>query len=122
MRRLPSLLLPLGLLLATAATAVADRPGFVFPGGCCYYEDEVVRTVVPPASAPNLGIDPFFGFPVSAAEGQKAIVGVVPGDAGYHGGKWAFYSVVWNAAVTPHLLTSETDVDDGRRGVRPVLS
>ena len=67
---------------------------------------------MPPASAPNLGIDAFFGFPVSAAPGQKAIVGVVPGDTDYHGGKWAFYSVIWNAAVTPRLLTSETDVDD----------
>jgi hypothetical protein len=95
-----------------ATTAVADSPGFVFPGGCCYYEGEVVRTVVPPAAAPSRGIDPFFAFPVSAAPGQKSIVGVAPGDTDYHGGKWAFYSVVWNMAATPRVLTSEADVDD----------
>jgi hypothetical protein len=112
MRRLVSVLLPMGLLLATATTAVAEKPGFVFPGGCCYYEGEIVRTVVPPAVSPNQGIDPFFGFPLAAAPGQKAIVGVAPGDVDYHGGKWAFYTVVWNESVPPRLLTSEADVDD----------
>jgi hypothetical protein len=31
-----------------------------------------------------------------------------PGDKGYHGGDWAFYSVTWN--VAPYLLTSEAAV------------
>lgn len=87
----------------------------MFPGGCCFYNGETVRTVVPPAAAPNEGIDPFYAV-MGGAAGQKAVVGVAPGDAGrYHGGHWAFHSVTWK--VTPYLLTSEADVlaaeDDG---------
>ena len=86
----------------------ASRPEFVFPGGCCYYQDQMVRTVVPPASSPKEGRDNFYGFPSGAAAGQKGVVGVAPGDIDYHGGQWKFHAVTWN--VTPYLLTSEAAV------------
>ena len=97
-----------------AVTALAGRfptapPPFVFPDGCCYYNDMVVRTVVPPARTPKPGRDNFYGFPEgTAAMGQKGVVGVIPGVPGYHGGHWKFYLVTWN--VTPYLLTSEEAV------------
>lgn len=86
----------------------ASPPPFVFPAGCCYYDDRIVRTVVPPASNPQEGRDNFYGFPGAAATGQKGVVGVAPGDVGYHGGHWKFFAVTWN--VTPYLLTSEAGV------------
>ena len=89
------------------ATA-GSRPPFVFPAGCCYYQDRIVRTVVPPASDPKAGVDNFYGFPAGAAAGQKGVVGVAPGADGYHGGHWKFFAVTWN--VTPYLLTSEAAV------------
>jgi hypothetical protein len=90
------------------ALEAAGRPGFVFPNGCCYYRGRVVRTVVPPASAPKTGVDNFYGFPGGAAPGQNGVVGVAPGDTDYHGGHWKFFAVTWN--VTPYLLTSEDAV------------
>ncbi len=80
----------------------------VFPGGCCFYEGREVRTVVPPAASPRRGRDNFYGFPGGAAEGQKGVVAVAPGDTDYHGGQWAFHAVVWN--VPAYVLTSETAV------------
>ncbi|MBI3589375.1 MAG: hypothetical protein HY093_03120 [Candidatus Liptonbacteria bacterium] len=94
-------------LFAAATPALAGQPGFVFPGGCCFYNGASVRTVVPPAAFPNEGTDNFYAIG-GGAVGQKAIVAVAPGDIGYHGGHWAFYGVTWN--VTPYLLTSETAV------------
>jgi hypothetical protein len=103
-----------GALIATSAvmltSALAERPPFVFPTGCCFYNDNMVRTVVPPAAFPSAGRDNFYGFSDDAAEGQKGVVAVVPGAPGYHGGAWRFFSVTWN--VTPYLLTSETAVLD----------
>ncbi len=55
--------------------AAASRPPFVFPAGCCYYQGRIVRTVVPPASDPQAGIDNFYGFPAGATAGQKGVVG-----------------------------------------------
>jgi hypothetical protein len=84
------------------------RPAFVFPDGCCFYEGQIVRTVVPPASTPQEGRDNFYAFPNGAAAGQKGVVAVAPGDLDYHGGHWAFHAVTFN--VTPYLLTSEAAV------------
>ena len=126
MKRIASRLASVSLALAAAAAACADPttvhpaaarpafstagdpPPFVFPAGCCYYNGQVVRTVVPPASDPQTGIDNFYGFPDGAAAGQKGVVAVAPGADGYHGGHWKFFAVTWN--VTPSLLTSETAV------------
>ena len=105
-RRLIALAVGAMAVVAFALPAQA-RPGFVFPGGCCFYNGQSVRTVVPPASFPNTGIDPFYGI-AGGVDGQKAVVGVAPGAASYHGGHWAFYGVSWNTA--PYLLTSQADI------------
>jgi hypothetical protein len=103
-----------GALIATSAfiltSVLADIPPFVFPSDCCFYNDTMVRTVVPPAAFPSAGRDNFYGFLDGAAEGQKGVVAVVPGAPGYHGGAWRFFAVTWN--VAPYLLTSETAVLD----------
>jgi hypothetical protein len=94
------------------STDLAVSPAFaravVFPGGCCFYDGREVRTVVPPAASPRQGRDNFYGFPQGAADGQKGVVAVAPGDTNYHGGQWAFYAVTWN--VPSYLLTSEAAV------------
>jgi hypothetical protein len=107
---LPAVLILALALLAASAPAYADRPAFVFPAGCCFYQDTMVRTVVPPATTPNEGRDNFYAFPSSAAAGQKGVVAVAPGDRDYHGGHWKFFAVTFNAGVTPYLLTSEEAV------------
>lgn len=91
-----------------APNAFAARAA-VFPGGCCFYEDTVVRTVVTPSAFPNQGIDDFYGF-TNGAAGQKGVVAVIPGDTDYHGGHWKFHAVSFNEGVTPYLLTSEDAV------------
>jgi hypothetical protein len=93
---------------APVVSEPSARPAFVFPGGCCFYEGRMVRTVVPPASTPQEGRDNFYAFPSGAAAGQKGVVAVAPGDRDYHGGHWAFQAVTFN--VTPYLLTSEEAV------------
>jgi hypothetical protein len=85
--------------------AAAQRSGF----GNLYYEGEVVRTVVPPSSMPKPGRDNFYVV-MNGVEEQLGIAAVAPGDKDYHGGKWAFHSVMW--LVEPYLLTSEADVLD----------
>ena len=107
MRRLLAVAIGAAAVLALAVPAQA-KPGFVFPGGCCFYEGRVVRTVVPPSSFPNTGTDPFYAV-MGGAEGQKAVVGSAPGDVGYNGGHWAFHAVTWN--TEPYLLTSEDAIE-----------
>jgi len=107
MKHLRSLILALAILAMSVTPALADRPPFVFPGGCCYYEGAIVRTVVPPAATPDDGRDNFYAV-MGGVAGQKGVVAVAPGDTNYHGGDWAFHSVIWN--VTPYLLTSEAAV------------
>lgn len=109
LRRLTALLAVALTVLSVTAVATAARPGFVFPGGCCFYDGGTVRTVVPPAAFPNEGTDPFYGI-TNGAAGQKAVVGLAPGDAGYNGGHWAFYAVTFNQGEMPYLLTSEDAV------------
>lgn len=96
-----------------AMAAGADRPAFVFPEGCCYYQGDIVRTVVPPSSDPHEGRDNFYAVS-GGAEGQKGVIGVAPGDVGYHGGHWAFHLVQWSEDVAPYLLTSESAVLDAQ--------
>lgn len=109
MKRIRILALALALLVGPLASAHAGPPPFVFPGGCCYYNDTIVRTVVPPASNPQEGRDNFYGFPGLDPVVHKGVVAVAPGDAGaYHGGHWKFFSVTFN--VAPYVLTSEAAV------------
>ena len=91
------------LVLVTPAFAKGPKVGF----GELYYEGEVVRTVVPPASMPQEGRDNLYVINEGASE-QRPVIAVAPGDTDYHGGQWAFHSVTWN--VDPYLLTSEADV------------
>ena len=86
--------------------AAAQRPGF----GDLYYEGEIVRTVVPPASMPKPGRDNFYVVMNGDVEDQLGIAAVAPGDKDYHGGKWAFHSVMWVDPEEAYLLTSEADV------------
>jgi len=90
-------------LLALPATAQADTPPFVFPGAAVTSTGAVVRIVVPPAAAPNAGRDDFYAV-MGGVAGQKGVVAVGPGSAGYHGGDWKFFAVTWN--VDRYLLTS----------------
>jgi hypothetical protein len=92
---------------STAISTSSNRPPFVFPAICCYYNDTIVRTVTPPASDPNEGRDNFYAI-TNGVAGQKGVVGVAPGDPGYHGGHWKFFAVTFT--VAPYLLTSEAAV------------
>jgi hypothetical protein len=87
------------LCMVLLTPALAARPGF----GELYYEDMIVRTVVPPAAMPQVGRDDLYVVP-----NQLAVAAVAPGDRDYHGGMWAVHLVTWN--VAPYLLTSEDDV------------
>ncbi|MGQ0535261.1 MAG: hypothetical protein ACT4PT_04235 [Methanobacteriota archaeon] len=107
-----SILLPCLIMTALfVPSTVAESPPFVFSEGCCFYEGAEIRTVVPPASSPQEGRDAFYAVTGGAA-GQKPVVGVAPGDEGYHGGQWAFHLVTWTDGVTPYLLTAEDAVFD----------
>ena len=90
-----------------AAGSTNSRPPFVFPAGCCYFNGTVVRTVVPPANTPKAGRDNFYAI-TNGVAGQKGVVGVIPGEPGYHGGHWKFFAVTFT--VAPYLLTSEAAV------------
>jgi hypothetical protein len=93
--------------VSAAAQGSGGRPPFVFPSGCCFYQDRVVRTVVPPAASPQEGVDNFYGF-AAGASGQLGVVAVAPGNTDYHGGHWAFFRVDFN--VVPFVLSSEAAI------------
>lgn len=93
------------MLLVPVGAAFAAKPGF----GSLYYNDTIVRTVVPPSSFPNEGMDNFYKV-TNGAEGQLGIAAVAPGDINYHGGQWKVFKVTFNDGVTPYLLTSEQAV------------
>jgi len=109
MKRHAGVLLPalVGALTGVSAPAAASPPPFVFPSGCCFLDGVAVRTVVPPAAAPDAGRDNFYAI-MGGVDGQKGVVAVGPGSPGYHGGDWKFFAVTWN--VAPHLLTSDDAV------------
>ncbi|UCF02635.1 MAG: hypothetical protein JSV14_02980 [Deltaproteobacteria bacterium] len=90
-------------VIFAGTTAVMAQVQF----GYLFYDGEVVRTVVPPATMSKPGRDDLYVV-MQGVQGQLAIAAVAPGDTDYHGGKWAFHSVTWN--VDPYLLTSEADV------------
>src|SRR6266849_815018 len=92
-------------LVLPVTSAFAATPGF----GNLYYNGTIVRTVVPPAAFPNEGRDNFYKV-TNGAVGQLGIAAVAPGSADYHGGAWKVFTVTFNPAVTPTLLTSEQAV------------
>lgn len=87
------------------ATSTAANVGF----GNLFYNDNIVRTVVPPAAFPNQGIDNFYKVSNGAA-GQLGIASVAPGADGYHGGHWKVFVVTFNEGATPFLLKSQAEV------------
>ena len=97
------------LCFVTAAVVIcasevrAQGPGF----GLLYYNDVVVRTVVPPASTPNEGRDNFYVV-TNGVDMQLGIAAVAPGDQDYHGGDWKLFVVTF--VCEPYLLTSEAEV------------
>ena len=93
------------ILAVPVGASFAAKPGF----GNLYYNDTIVRTVVPPSSFPNEGRDNFYKV-TNGAEGQLGIAAVAPGDTNYHGGHWKVFKVTFNGGVTPYLLTSEAAV------------
>jgi hypothetical protein len=93
------------ILAVPVGTSFAAEPGF----GDLYYNDTMVRTVVPPSSSPNEGTDNFYKV-TNEAEGQLGVAAVAPEDTGYHGGHWKVFKVTFSDGVTPYLLTSEAAV------------
>jgi hypothetical protein len=91
------------IILTSAMLASAARPGF----GNLFYNGDIVRTIVPPAAMTKMGVDNLYVV-INGTAGQMPIAAVAPGDTDYHGGKWAFHTVMWE--VAPYLLTSEEDV------------
>jgi hypothetical protein len=94
------------VIFSLPAAAKKDRPvGF----GFLFYNGDIVRTVVPPASMPFQGRDNI--YPIDeGVTGQLPVAAVAPGDRDYHGGKWAVNLVEWSEGVDPYLLTSEAEV------------
>ena len=96
MRRfMASLLLGLTLVGGAAGSAFATEPVKTQ----IWLDGALVRTILPPASTPKEGTDPFYMVP-----GTGGVAAVGPGDAGYRGGQWAVYTVSWN--VAPYQLRS----------------
>ena len=93
------------ILAVPVGASFAAKPGF----GNLYYNDTIVRTVVPPSSFPNEGRNNFYKV-TNGAEGQLGIAAVAPGDTNYHGGHWKVFKVTFNGGVTPYLMTSEAAV------------
>lgn len=108
MRRIVLAVAVPALLALAVAPASAGPRAVLFPDACCCYEGGMVRTVIPPSSTPKEGRDNIYAFLAAAADGQKGVVAVAPGDPDYHGGHWAVHLVTWN--VAPYLLTSEAEV------------
>ena len=94
-----------GAALTSTLIATSAAPAVALVGrGSLFLHGDVVGTVVAPASVPDgSGRDPFYAV-ANGAPGQLGIAGVGPGDAGYHGGDWEFFSVTFN--TSPYLLTS----------------
>jgi hypothetical protein len=89
--------------LMSIVGVMGGRPGV----GELYYEGQVVRTLVPPATMSKAGVDNLYPV-MGGVNGQLPVAAVAPGDTDYHGGKWAVHVVTWN--VPPYLLTSESEV------------
>lgn len=80
------------------------------PHDCCFFEGEVLTTVVPPSPLPTGGRDTIYTFAGATADGQLPVSAVAPGETSYHGGAWAVYVVTFSPGVTPTLLLSADEV------------
>ena len=107
------------LIMTFGSVAMAESPASA-NFGILFYEGMTVRTVVPPAAMPKPGKDDFY-IVMNGVEGQLGIAAVAPGDKDYHGGKWAFHSVMW-MIKEPYLLTSETAVLDAADNLEVMIT
>lgn len=101
-------LLAIGLFVAVFpahATSTSANVSF----GHLFYNDTVVRTVVPPSAFPNEGRDNFYKISNGAA-GQLGVAAVAPGSADYHGGDWKVFHVTFKSEAAPVLLRSEAEI------------
>lgn len=99
------------LLPFLGGSVSAATPAF----GMLYYNDEIVRTTIPPSKT-MLGLDDLYVVTNGVSE-QMGIASVAPEDVDYHGGHWILNVVTFKDGVEPYLLSSEKDVldaeDDG---------
>ncbi|SRR5712692_1621422 len=93
------------LVVPANAASTSAQPGF----GNLFYNDNIVRTVVPPAAFPNQGVDNFYKV-TNCATGQLGVASVAPGNTNYHRGHWKVFTVAFNSGVRPFLLKSEAEV------------
>jgi hypothetical protein len=106
-RKFTPTLLAFATIALLPGLAAAERS----PRAMLYLDGETVRTFVVPAPvAPGSGTDPLF-MVTNGVQGQLGIAGVGPGQQGYHGGRWAVYTVSFNAGETPYLLTSDEAIE-----------
>ena len=96
-------------VLVGAVMALAVGPASAKSFGYLYHDGELVRTFGLPASTPHGGIDPLYSVSNGVPD-QVSITAVAPGDKGYHGGRWAVYTVTFVNGVDPYLLTSDEAV------------
>ena len=128
MRRLFTIAITVGLLLAPAATVAAHPggPGSPVgpPGGTFWADDVEFASAVTPAHVPDRGpFDAFYIFPDCPT--CAAVSDAAPGDRGYNGGRWA----VIQAFGIESQLTNADDVvadatslvDTGHRFVCPLI-
>jgi hypothetical protein len=104
MRKLIAAGFVIGALLALVA-----GPASAKEFGSLYHDGELVRTFGAPAALPHGGIDPLYSV-TNGVGSQVDITAVAPGDKGYHGGRWAVYTVTFSEGVAPYLLTSDEAV------------
>jgi hypothetical protein len=101
----------IALAASTAAAALLGAaPALASTGkGELFLNGHVVGTTVTPAAVPHGGIDPLYEV-TNGVSGQLGIAAVGPGTGGYHGGRWAVFTVTFGQGVNPSLLTSATAV------------
>jgi hypothetical protein len=98
MRRLiTGLALTGALIIGSVAPTFAGQPTKT----TIWLDGQQVRTIVPPAAAPQAGKDAFYRVP-----GTGGVAAVGPGDQGYHGGYWAVHDVSF-VGGDPFPLTSQ---------------
>jgi hypothetical protein len=95
--------------LTAAMVAVVALPASAKSFEHLYHDGQLVRTFGVPAQTPQGGIDPLYSVTNGVPE-QVGVTAVAPGDRGYHGGRWAVFTVTFVNGVDPYLLTSDEAV------------
>jgi opacity protein-like surface antigen len=75
------------VVLAVAIAAQAETAAAAQPVKTeIWYQNQLVRTLLPPAHTPKEGTDVFYMVP-----GVGGVAALAPGDLGYHGGHWKVF-------------------------------